>query len=525
MASLRQSATAYALASLIAACLIAAPAKAATDCKAMLRASASLPTIVQAAETIEASAARPWRSPAGLTGTAQVTAAFCRVTASVHPTPNSDIRFELWLPLRWNGRFFGTASGGSAGSISYIAMADPVARGYATMGHDNGHVSGGFEQDWAFDAKTGQVNTDKVVDFAWRAQHAATVAAKDLARAYYAKPAARSYYLGCSQGGHHGLMEAQRFPDDYDAVVAGAHGGDWIGVLTAEAWAAHRVTRDNRAGGIPRALLPAVGREVLASCDRLDGAADGSIENPLRCQPDLTAMRCRAGPAEGCLTDAQIAATQSIYAGPREAAGPVPASGYAPGSEINWSTTWNAETVARSGSYFDFYRLVARQQPGWDFQNFAWPDDVTAARTRWSSVDDANDADLARFKASGGKLILYHGWSDGLVPAGQTLLYWDRLQQSMGSAAVAEFARLFMVPGMGHCAGGPIGSADWLTAMENWVEKGQAPDPGGRNPIVGSGTLEDGTKRRRTYCPWPQIARYRGSGDFNAPESFTCAAS
>ena len=522
MAWLRNSAAAGVGA--LVASLLAAPA-AATDCSALLRATASLPTIVHAAETIAASTAQPWTSPPGLIGTAQVTAPFCRVTASVHPTPNSDIRFELWLPLRWNGRFFGTASGGSAGSISYVAMADPLVRGYAAMGHDNGHVSGGFEQDWAFDAHRGQVNTDKVIDFAWRAQHAATVAAKDLTRAFYAKQPARSYYVGCSQGGHHGLMEAQRFPDDYDAIVAGAHGGDWIGVLTAEAWAAYQVTRDQRAGGIPKALLPAVGRQVLASCDAADGAADGSIENPQRCRPDLAALRCRPGQAEACLTEAQIAATQAIHAGPREAAGPIASSGYAPGSELNWATTWNAETVARSGSYFDFFRLVARQQPDWDFQSFAWPDEVIAARARWSAVYDAREADLARFKARGGRLILYHGWSDGLVPAGQTLHYWDRLQQAMGAAGVAEFARLFMVPGMGHCAGGPIGSADWLTAMENWVEKGQAPDPGSRNPIVGSGALEDGTKRRRTYCPWPQTARYRGSGDLNAPESFTCAAS
>ena len=524
MAALRTSATTRACVGALVACFLAAPA-AATNCAALRGAVASLPIMVQSAETIAASPARPWTSPTGLIGTAQVTAAFCRVTASVHPTPNSDIRFELWLPLRWNGRFFGTASGGSAGSISYIAMADPLARGYATLGHDNGHVSGGFEQDWAFDAATGRVNSDKVVDFAWRAQHAATVVAKDLVRAFYARPPARSYYVGCSQGGHHGLMEAQRFPDDYDAIVAGAHGGDWLGVLTAEAWAAHQVTRDQRAGGIPKALLPAVGRQVLASCDAADGAADGSIENPLRCRPDFAALLCGPGQTGACLTGTQIAATEAIHAGPREAAGPIASSGYAPGSEINWSTTWNAETVAQSGSYFDFYRLVARQQPDWDFQSFAWPGDVIAARARWSGVYDARDADLARFKARGGRLILYHGWSDGLVPAGQTLLYWDRLQQTMGAAGVAEFARLFMVPGMGHCAGGPIGSADWLTAMENWVEKGQAPDPGSRNPIVGSGTLEDGTRRRRTYCPWPQTAHYRGSGDFNAPESFTCAAS
>jgi feruloyl esterase len=257
----------------------------------------------------------------------------------------------------------------------------------------------------------------------------------------------------------------------------------------------------------------------LKTCDAADGLEDGQIADPRQCSFNPAMLQCKGADADDCLTPQQVAATAAIYNGPKGA------SGYARGSEANWITTWNANTQLQSGSYYDFFRLVAKQDPAWEFLTLDWPRDIDDARSKFGGIYNAVNPDLSAFKARGGKLIMYHGWSDALVPAGGTVTAWNRMNSKMGADSMSAFARLFMVPGMGHCAGGPIGSADWLTALERWVERGLPPDATPSTyTLLGSGKI-DGVARTRPYCPYPKVARYRGAGDINTPESFICAAS
>jgi feruloyl esterase len=503
--------------------LLSVPSFAASDCEELLGQTASGQTKVTSAELIMASEVDPWTPPESKPGRSSggVAVQFCRVEAVARPVTNSVIEFEVWMPTQWNGRFFGTSSGGLAGRIDYRAITGPVGRGYAAMGHNNGHWSGPTDWSWAIDSETGKLKTVQLEDFAWRSAHVSTVAAKELARVYYSKEPAHAYYQGCSQGGHHGHMETQRFPEDYDGVIVGGGGNDWTGLLTSEAWAAYAVVRNDHAGGIPVAFLPKVARHVMESCDELDGVVDGQIEEPQLCKPDFTALRCSTGQTADCLTDSQVEATKEIYAGPPGGAG-----GHMPGSEANWVTTWNAETrPGTKGAYADWWRLIIHQDPKWKLTNFNWPKDVNLSRELWDPVFGALEADLSEFKERGGKLIMHHGLADGLMPPGRSVAYWEQMESEMGPEVVNSFARLFLVPSGGHCRGGFLDESktDWLTAMENWVEQGIAPDPGSENAVIGSGVLDDGSIRRRVLCPFPRVARYRGKGNIDSPENFTCS--
>ena len=243
-------------------------------CAALANFRPDIKTRINTSEWVAASAGEPWQSPDGFRHHAIVKVPFCRIAGQIAPTDESSIGFEVWLPAResWNGRFFGTASGGSMGAIQYPALVIPLERGYAAMGHDNGHASANvYEQNWAFDAETGELLQEKLVDFAHRAQHAATVVAKAVAAEFYREDPRRSYYVGCSQGGHHGMMEAQRYPDDYDGIVAGAHGGEWTGMVASEAWAATQVFRNGRAGALSAKMADAVSRRAIEHCDAVDG--------------------------------------------------------------------------------------------------------------------------------------------------------------------------------------------------------------------------------------------------------------
>jgi feruloyl esterase len=506
------------------------PSVIAGDCASLARFKPSIDTTVTAAESIVASAAAPWTTPTNLfapTGV-QVTTPLCRVAGSIKPTAQSNIQFEVWMPptrAGWNGKFFGTAAGGSTGVILYSALTNPLQRGYAAMGHDNGHAStSSFEQSWAFDTATSTVKTELITDFGHRAQHVATVVGKEFANAFYGSTPARSYYNGCSQGGHHGMMEVQRYPEDYDGIVAGAHGGDWIGMMSSEAYSAIAVVKNARAGGLTTPQQGALNAAVLGSCDANDGVVDGLIQNPPSCQFDPAVLQCGAAGADPatCLSAAQVQATREVWTGPRRLDGQSVSPGYSIGSEIFWNQTWNATTVLQSGSYYDFFRLILKKDPNFDILTINFDSDVDAGRAEFGPIYNAISPDLSRFKARNGKLIMYHGWADPLIAAQLSVDSWRRIQDSMGAASTGEFARLFMVPGMGHCSGGSASNADWLTALEKWVEQGVAPDAtSANNTIIGSGTI-GGAARTRPLCPYPQVQKYKGSGDINAAENFTC---
>lgn len=458
--------------------------------------------------------------------------AFCRVAGVSRPEAGSEIGFEVWLPgpEAWNGRFQGIGSGGSAGAIRYPQLAAAVAAGYAAVATDNGHTStSGFDGSWALG------HPERLVDFGYRAQHEATVAGKAVTAAYYGRPAAYAYFVGCSQGGHHALMEAQRYPEDYDGIVAGAPANYWIGLMTGELWSGLATTRDPEQD-LPGAKLPVLGAAVMAACDALDGLEDGLIDDPRACDFDPGALLCDGGDRPDCLTGGEVAAARAIYAGPtRPGTGERIFPGYALGSEHfespdglgGWARYWSG-VEKPGGSAIDFMRYSVFQDPDYDLRGFDFDRDWDLANNRPIGSDEtlgsalnAVDPDLGAFKAAGGRLISYHGWADALIPGQYAVDYYDRVTEAMGGPAeTTDFYRLFMAPGVAHCRGGPGPDRfDAVAALERWVEEGVAPDR-----LVAAKVVDGAVQRTRPLCPYPQVARHRGTGSIDDAASFACVA-
>lgn len=488
---------------------------------------ASVETVISTAELVNASAAAPWTSPNGGGGFATVTKPFCRVAGSIRPTAASDIRFELWLPPSgtWNEKFAGTASGGSAGYIAYGTVNAHFDMNYASVGHDNGHRVA--EVDFA-------LNNERKIDFAYRAQHVVTLVGKEITRAYYAAPAKYAYYNGCSQSGHHGIMEMQRYPEDYDGIVAGAPASDWTGTLAAEANAA-LAQWGTPGAGIPRPLQLEVRKKVLEVCDGLPGTdqlVDGVLDDPRRCTFDPASMQCGApgASATACLSAPQVQALRLSLDGRYKSTGELVALGYTPdaiGNPFFPSNTTSPSTP--QGSWANHWRYAVFGNPAYDFTTFNWDTDIDFARGKEGPTYDAISGNYSQFADRGGKFLMYHGWADSLITPALTIDEWNQMNARMGAAKVSSFARLFMVPGMDHCGGGTGTSTFQLvTALSNWVEKGIAPDGTGvlDTPVASraANAATGLTARTRPLCPYPKIAKYTGSGSVDAASSFTCAA-
>ncbi|MEJ1969163.1 MAG: tannase/feruloyl esterase family alpha/beta hydrolase [Rhizomicrobium sp.] len=438
---------------------------------------------------------------------------FCRVQAVARPTADSEIRFEVWLPPKekWNGKFQGTGTGGYDGSISYAAIAAAVAHGYAATSTDTGHVGG--------DLKFGAGHPEKVRDWAYRAMHVTAIAAKLMTRDYYGRWPDHSYYVGCATGGHQALSEAQRYPEDYDGIVAGDPGNDRLNETAGyvSAWLAL-----HDADGKPlltQADLQLVTATAVATCDRDDGVADGVIDDPRRCRFNPAVLLCKAGQSERCLSATQVDAVKKVYAGtrnPRTGALIFPgwsigSEGYGPAPNDGWGA-WllDPKIPMRSEVYNDF----VFDNPGWNFRSFDFDKDVSYAQDTipWLA---AEDRDLTAFQARHGKLILYAGWSDPVAASEDIVKYGTDVVKVMGVKRAAEFFRFYMVPGMGHCSGGPgTTSFDMLGALEQWVEHGRAPDR-----IVAA--RPDGT-RTRPLCVYPKAARWTGKGSSDDAANFVC---
>lgn len=511
------------------------------SCSELLKFKGSIETRVDSAELILADIAKPWFTPKSLLADPlPVRKTLCRVVGTISPVPTSSIGFELWLPppSAWNRKLHGTAAGGSTGAISYGGMTDAFERGYAVMGHDNGHKSKNvFEQSWSFDYKAGKLNDVRMEDFAHRAQHVATVISREIIKAHYLEAPKYAYYNGCSQGGHHGLMEANRYPEDYDGIITGAHGGDSTSLMASEAWAAVAALRDGGQGALPvgrsatGALTAGPQFEALAaaamkSCDALDGLVDGQIDDPRACRFDPAVAQCgQPGTSpNSCLSAKQVAMVKDTYSGPRRSSGAQIAPGYPVGSEGGWFPYWSAATNVNSASWGDFFRLGVKGDPQFNVATIDWDKDIDDAFAKFSATKDVVNPDLTPFANRGGKLIAYHGWADPLISPYLSIRFWDQLQRRMGDAA-PKFARLFMVPGMGHCRGGPISKFDALGALEKWVEEGTAPD--GNNPsntLIGSGLI-NGKPRSRPLCPYPKVARIKAPDlDPDVAANFACVA-
>lgn len=432
--------------------------------------------------------------------------AFCRVAVTLKPTADSDIKTEFWLPMsNWNRKLQSVGNGAWAGVIPYAAMAQAVTGGYATAGTDTGHVGN--------TASFVPGHPERLVDYGYRAVHEMTVAAKAVIRSFYGNPPQYSYWNGCSTGGRQGLMEAQRYPADYDGIIAGAPVNARVHQMIWELWVAQAVHKD-QASFIPPAKYKTINDAVLAKCDADDGAKDGLLTSPNRCQFDPSVLQCKAGDDVSCLTPPQVAAAKQIYTpakNPRNGQEIFPA--LQPGSELGWGGLAGPEPVREAVEFFQF---VVANDPKWDFRTLDFDRDVVRAEKAASPLIDAVDPNLQSFFSRGGKVLMYHGWNDQLVAPMNSVNYYQAVVGATKSSA--DSIRLFMMPGMNHCRGGAgPDNFDRMAVIERWVEKGDAP-----KQIVAEHSTNGVVDRRRPLCPHPQVAVYTGKGSLDDAANFTC---
>jgi pimeloyl-ACP methyl ester carboxylesterase len=463
--------------------------------------------------------------------------AFCRVVVKATPTPDSDIVVEAWMPLAgWNGKLEGLGNGGFAGQFSYQGLGAAIMHGSAAVATDTGHSGSSIDAAWALG------HPEKIIDFGHRGIHEMTRLAKLVVQKYYGSGAKRAYFIGCSDGGREALMEAQRYPDDYDGILAGAPANYWTGLLSTAVVDLQALTATPESF-IPPARIPVIADAVLAACDNLDGAADGILNDPRQCHFDPASIECKAGDAtDKCLTAPQVASLKAIYTGLRDAKGKQIFPGYLPGAEEGrggWVTWITGPAPAKSAQAFfgiGYFSNMVYDTHAWDYKSFAAASGIQTAKEKTAGAIDAVNADLTPFQARGGKLILYHGWNDPAIPALNTVNYYSEVLAKMGQAKADSFVRLYMVPGMQHCGGGP-GPDDFgqfgaslrsdpqhnsYVALENWVEQGTAPGSFIASKHAG-GAPTGAVTMTRPLCPYPQTVEYKGSGDLNSAENFECA--
>ena len=452
---------------------------------------------------------------------------FCRIAGEIAPTSDSHIVFEVWLPLQnWNGRFSGVGNGGWAGTISFGALAEQIRRNNAVASTNTGHEArpGADMARFAFE------HPEQLIDFAYRSHHETALKAKALAQAFYGKLPERAYWIGCSSGGYEGLMEAQRFPADYDGIVAGAPANNWTRLMAGDLDATLAAFKDS-ASNLPPTVLGSLYRGVLAACDGSDGVVDGVLEDPRRCTFDPAVLKCASGQAPGsCLTTAQIEAARRVYAGLKDPmSGAQLYPGLAPGSEPFWP---NRDLANPFPIPIAHYKWLVFADPNWDWRTYQFSDPAgyqafRKAESALAPILNATNPDLREFRRRGGKLLQWHGWSDQLIAAQNSIDYYESVLSFFGSGRqdrtavlkdVQSFYRLFMAPGMAHCGGGPgPNSFDMQTVLEQWLEHGIAPEA-----VVASHLTNGVVDRSRPLCPYPQIATYKGSGDTNDAANFSC---
>jgi hypothetical protein len=493
--------------------------------------------------TIDASAtvpAGPFKDVSVPWATEEQVPEHCQVKGTMHPTPDSDIKFEVWMPVsNWNGKLHGAGNGGYAGSITYHGgLIEAVRRGYAGVSTDTGHRAGGEDASWAIG------HPEKVVDFAHRAIHLMTVNAKAIVKAYYADAPRRSYFSSCSNGGRQGLMLAQRYPDDYDGIVAGAPANDWPGLMLDFIWNEQAMMKPGAL--IPADRAPAIQAEVNSQCDALDGVTDEVIGSPQACRFNPEKLLCSAAESSACLTAPQIAALGAIYQGMHSRDGTVSFPGFTPGAEVGGWDAWilppTAGTTAQVRFGTSFMRGMVTGDSNWQPGHFDFDRDARPVIQKFAPTLNATDPDLRRFAAHGGKLILFHGWADPAIPPANTIRYYESIKARMGGSRRAGFVRLFMVPGMQHCFGGPGPSsfggiasarrppepdADLSAALEQWVEKGIAPETvravKPKNALAAIfDSSKGGVERTGLLCAYPKQAKWNGTGNKDDSASFTC---
>lgn len=493
---------------------VARPASIGTPCSSL--AALTIPDVtVNAATLVAAGQFTPPNSPVALT-----LPAFCRVEATARPTDDSEIKIEVWIPPAdtWNGKFQGVGNGGYQGSISYAAMATALRRGYATASTDTGHTGD--------DVRFGQGHPEKVIDYGWRAIHLMTDIAKLIVRNAQGRFADKSYFVGCSAGGHQAMSEAQRFPDDYDGIIAGAPASNRIRQTFGFAWSWLATHNADGSPILTPAKLALVSKAAVAACDANDPLKDGLIEDPRKCTFDAATLACKPGADDStCLTPAQVDAVRKVHDGAKNSrTGEQIFTGWPRGSEAFGETagqSWRQYiTDAKEPSRVGVFKYWLFNDPNWDVRSLDFDRDFAFMNEKLPYMH-AVDRDLAPFKKSGGKMISYAGWLDPVVPPQDTAAYYEAVAKQMGGYdKTRDFFRLFMAPGMGHCSGGPgPNTIDAITALENWVEKGIAPDK-----LIATHSTAGKVDRSRPLCPYPAVARHTGKGSIDDAANFVCVS-
>jgi feruloyl esterase len=463
----------------------------------------SIPNVtITAAESVAAGPVRTGRGPA------TTVPAHCRVAAVLQPSSDSHIEMELWMPSEeWNGKFLAVGNGGWAGNIETGAMATGLARGYAAASNDTGHKGG----SGSFAAG----HPEKLIDFGYRSMHEMAAQSKAIIQAFYSRGPQLSYYQGCSTGGRQGLMEAQRFPADFDAVIAGAPVNNVVH-LNIQSVARQMEMLREPARILPRDKVKLLANAVVDKCDANDGVRDGIISDPQACKFDPEVLKCKAGDAADCLTAAQVETAKRGWSPMKTKTGEVVYPGSAPGFESQYRMP--APGMPLSPLFTDTPRFLGHQDANWDVMSFDLDADLALAMKNAAFIE-STDPNLAKFKARGGKLLLYHGWADPGPSPWNTINYLSAVGAKLGGSQ-DDWMRLFLMPGMGHCGGG-VGPdrADFLTAMEEWREKGAAP----ANVVAARAANQGRTAMTRPLCPYPQVARYTGNGSTDDAKNFVCA--
>ncbi len=524
MTNLTRQAAVVSLFALCAFAIQAAP----TSCEALTK--LALPaTTIKTAEAVPAGSF----TPPGASAINNLPA-FCRVAGMIKPSADSDIEFEVWLPSSgWNGKFEGIGNGGYAGAIGYGGMAAAVAHGYATASTDTGHHAGGTDAAWALG------HPEKVTDFGYRAIHETADKAKAIIHGFYGDGPKRSYFSSCSNGGRQALMEAQRYPADYDGIVAGAPAYNWTHLLTTGLYDM-TATLNDPASYIPASKLPAIEAANVEACDALDGVKDGVIDDPSMCHINVSKLLCTGAETDTCLTAPQVAALEKIYGGLKNVKGEQIFPGYSPGGENGmtgwggWITGASREKSLQYAFGTNFFQNMVYSDPKWDYHTFNADRDMKVADDSLARKLNATSPDLKKFKDRGGKLIIYHGWSDAAIPPMSTVIYYQNVLSKMGPKDSAAFVRLFMVPGMQHCGGGPGPNSfgqgavtggdpmhDVDAAIQRWVEQGTAPEQIVATKYKGMAP-SSGVARTRPLCKYPQVAKWNGTGSTDDAANFSC---
>ena len=436
---------------------------------------------------------------------------FCRVTGFIKPVPESHIGFEVWLPPAedWNERYFAVGNPSFEGAIKYQGLTRALADGYAASSTDTGHQDPGHK--WA----TGQ--PEKLIDWVYRAVHETAVVSKQLIQAYYSRAARYSYWDSCHNGGRQGLAAAQRYPEDFDGIVAGDPAFYLTRLQTGSEYLGWVALKDGTKSPsyVPPAKYPAIHRAVLDACDALDGVKDDAIEDPTRCKFDPASIQCYGPDKPSCLTAPQVETVRRLYEGAKFADGTQIYSGFEPGSELLWNALIAGPEPHSINN--DFFKYIAFENPDWDFRTFDVDADTRDIEARLGPVIDSTKTDLSAFRKNGGKLLMYQSWTETWIPPRTATVYYNDVAKAMGGdSQTKDFFRLFMVPDFGMCPGNQ-GGFDALNTVRKWREEGDAPDR-----ITTTYKDSGQVYKTRPVCPYPQAAIYKGSGDTNDAANFEC---